>query len=202
MNEEVVCVQRFSQKATSWSFRGTTRSTTRNILSRPGNGSHAVCHAVCRCPLQRGHWLQKNACVFLERCSDIFAKLYKPFELTLLPEEVVLLLVLLLSFPSLSLLQVMGQQALAVGDRVRSNFFWWQCRLVQFLREQQWWLAVTCNAGWHGMGETAAGLITESRDNLISRFLWYDNHSLSYQWSNRPSMPSLQTWQEQMPNTE
>lgn len=119
----------------SWGFRGTTHSKTRNILSGPGNSSHAVCHAVCHRPLQQGHWLQKQCVFFFKRWSDIFAKLCKPFELTLLPDEVVLLLVLILSFPSLSLLWVMGQQDLAAGDRVH-NDFGWECRLVQFLREQ------------------------------------------------------------------
>lgn len=130
-----------------------------------------MCHVVCHCPLQQGHWLQKNVYVFLKRCSDIFAKLCKPFELTLLPEEVVLLLVLVLSFPSLSLLWVMGQQDLAAGDRVH-NDFGWQCQLVQFLREQQWWLAVTWNSGWHSRRQTVPGLIAESRDNFIPRFFY------------------------------
>lgn len=51
----------------------------------------------------------KKVHVFFWKKHDIFAKLYEPFELTLLPEEVVLLLVLVLFFPPLSLLQVMGQ---------------------------------------------------------------------------------------------
>ena len=86
-------------------------------------------------------------------------------------------------------------RAVILWDRARNNFFWWQCQLVQFFREQQRWPAVPWNTGWHGRRRTAPGLITESRDNLISRFLWYDNCSRSHHWSGRPTLPSLETRQ-------
>lgn len=135
MNKEVVCVHYFIPKATNWGFRGTTPSTTHNILSRPGHSTHAVCHEVWRCPLQQGHRLQKkNACVVLERCSDISARLHKPFELTVVPEEVVLLLILVLSCPSLSLLAWWDSRT---WSRVCNHFFWWQCQFIQILREHR-----------------------------------------------------------------
>lgn len=120
----MVCVQHFSQKATA-------KAEVLGALLRvkPATSSADQVTEVMQCVMQcvtvpssRVTDYKKNVYFFFKRCSDIFAKLCKPFELTLLPEEMVLLLVLILPFPSLSLLWVMGQQDLAAGDRVHNDF--------------------------------------------------------------------------------